>query len=843
MDMKKLLALLFIMCASAAMAADDAHDHKNHKAAPLFAGLGNHHHPVSTKSELAQKYFDQGLIFVYAFNHTEAVRSFREAARIDPQCAMAYWGVALALGPNINAMMLPEAALEAYEALQKAIELSPQASERDRAYITALSRRYVKEPTADRKALDEAYASAMRELARRYPEDSDALTLFAESLMDTMPGDYWMKDGRAKAATVEIIAALEAAMARDPANPGAHHYYIHALEASPTPERAIASADRLRDLVPGAGHLVHMPAHIYMRVGRYHDATLANERAVESDRNYHTQCHAIGGIYPVIYIPHNHHFLWASTTMEGRSAKAMEAARYMAANVDRKLIREPGYGTIQHYVITPLYAMVRFQKWDEILKEPAPERDLLYLTAIWHYARGMAFAKKKSFDESRRELESLIPIAADKSLESVTIWDINTTAALVRIAREVLAGELAFEQGDYAEAVSRLEEAVRLEGELRYDEPAPWHYPVRQSLGGVLLAAGRAAEAERIFAEDLKRNPENGWSLYGLSLSLKSQGDKKAAEEARERFEKAWAYSDIKLSEAWPWKSTGKEIKKEKTGKKHSDKSANTMPVIKSVELSTRVTLEYTEQGNARGVPVILLHGYTDSLHSFDLVMPRLPRSFRVFALSQRGHGGSSRPASYSPRDFAADVAAFMDKLKIKSAVIVGHSMGSYIAQRFAIDYPDRTMGLVLAGSFTTYKGNPEVLNLRDALASKLTDPIDRSFAREFQVSTIIRPVPEKFLETVIEESVRLPVRVWKSALEAFLEDDSSGELSRIKAPTLIVWGDRDSLFLRKEQDTLASRIRGARLVVYSGTGHALHWEEPDRFASDLAAFTDKLVR
>lgn len=840
--MKTILTIL-IACALAIPASVGADDHKNHNATPLFAGLGNHHHSVTTKSELAQKYFDQGLIFVYAFNHAEAVRSFREAARLDPECAMAYWGVALALGPNINATMPEEAARIAYEALQKAIELSPRASERDRAYIEALSRRYVKEPAADRKSLDEAYAAAMRELARRYPEDADALTLFAESLMDTMPGDYWMKDGRAKPATLEIIAALEAAIARDPDNPGAHHFYIHALEASPTPERAIASADRLRDLVPGAGHLVHMPAHIYMRVGRYHDATIANERAVESDRNYHTQCHAIGGIYPVIYIPHNHHFLWASTTMEGRSAKAMEAARFMAANVDRKLIREPGYGTIQHYVITPFYAMVRFQKWDDILKEPAPDRDLLYPTAIWHYARGVAFAKKKMFKESQQELENLIPIAADKSLESVTIWDINTTASLVKIARETLAGELAFEQGDIAQAVSRLEEAARLEGELRYDEPAPWHYPVRQSLGGVLLAAGRAKEAERVFAEDLKRNPENGWSLYGLSLSLKAQGNKKAAQEARNRFEKAWAYADINLNETWPWKSTGKEFKKEKTGKKNSEASASATPAIKSVELATEVTLQYTEQGNVRGIPVILLHGYTDSLHSFDLVMPRLPRHFRVFALSQRGHGGSSRPASYSPRDFASDVAAFMDKLRIKSAVIVGHSMGSYIAQRFAIDYPDRVMGLVLAGSFSTVKGNPEVLNLRDAVVSKLSDPIDRSFAREFQVSTISRAVPEKFLETVIDESAKVPARVWKSALEALLEDDSSGELSLIKAPTLIVWGDRDSLFLRKEQDTLASRIRGARLVVYFGTGHALHWEEPERFAADLVTFVESLDR
>jgi pimeloyl-ACP methyl ester carboxylesterase len=532
--------------------------------------------------------------------------------------------------------------------------------------------------------------------------------------------------------------------------------------------------------------------------------------------------------------------------MEGRSARAMEAARYMAANVDRKLIREPGYGTIQHYVITPLYALVRFAKWDEILKEPAPDRDLLYPTAIWNYARGMAFAKKKLFDQAQRELENLNRIAEDKSLESVTIWDINTTASLVRIAREVLAGELAFERGDYEQAIRRLKEAARLEGELRYDEPAPWHYPVRQSLGGVLLAAGRAAEAEKIFAEDLKRNPENGWSLYGLSLSLKARGDKRAAQEARARFEKAWAYADVNLNESWPWKSSGKEFKEtgEKADKKYeSESSANATPAIKSVELSAEVTLQYVEQGDERGIPVILLHGITDSLHSFDLMMPRLPRRFRVFALSQRGHGDSSRPASYRTRDFASDAAAFMDKMKIKSAVIVGHSMGSYIAQRFAIDYPDRTLGLVLIGSFSTLRGNREVAAFRDSVVSKLSDPVDRGFVREFQASTITRSVPEKFFETVIEESAKVPARVWKLALEALLEDDSSTEIGNIKAPTLIVWGDRDSFFLRKEQDTLASRITGARLVIYSGTGHAPHWEEPDRFASDLAAFTDKLIR
>ena len=466
---------------------------------------------------------------------------------------MAYWGAALALGPNINATMSEEAAKEAFEAVQRAVELSGAVSEQERAYIEALSRRYVKHPAADRRALDESYAAAMGQLAKRYPDDPDAVTLFAEALMDTMPWDYWTKDGKAKPATLEILSALESALARDPLHPGANHFYIHAVEASPNPEKALKSADRLRDLVPAAGHLVHMPAHIYMRVGRYHDATIANERAIDSDRNYTTQCHA-KGLYPVTYVPHNHHFLWASVTMEGRSTKAIETARYMASHIDTKLLREPGYGTIQHYLVTPLYALVRFAKWDEILREPAPDKDLLYPTAVKHYADGMAYAKKGLFKEAERELESLTRIAQDRSLESVTIWDINTTASLVKIAREVLAGELAFELGDYKGAIARLKEGVRLEGELRYDEPPPWHTPVRHSLGGLLLASGQAQEAEKVFREDLRRNPENGWSLYGLSLSLKAQGQKKNAAELQKRFEKAWAYADVKLSDLWLWK-------------------------------------------------------------------------------------------------------------------------------------------------------------------------------------------------------------------------------------------------------------------------------------------------
>ncbi len=517
------------------------------RTAPLFDNLGNYHHPISTSSELAQRYFDQGLILAYGFNHAEAARSFREAARLDPNCAICYWGVALVLGPNINAAMEAEAVPEAWQALQKAQELSENASEKERAYIQALTKRYSSQPVENQKANDIAYAKAMREVQRRYPDDLDAATLFAEALMDTMPWQYWTKDGEPKPETGELLATLESILERNPDHPGANHMYIHAVEASPNPDRGIASADRLRNLVPGAGHLVHMPSHIYIRVGRYHDAVLANQRAIEADQDYVTQCHA-QGIYPLGYMPHNHHFLLASAAIAGESELAIQAAHHTAAMADQKMMREPGYGTLQHYYSIPLYTLAKFGKWDEILAEPAPAEDLKYPTGVWHYARGLAFTAKGQPQEAAQELAQLKAIAADPSLEKVTIWDINTSSSLLNIASEVLAGELAAKQGDYENAIAYLETAVSLEDNLNYDEPPPWLSPVRESLGAVLLEAGRAAEAERVYREDLKRFPENGWSLYGLAQSLRVQGKAEEARTVQARFEKAWKYGDATLS-------------------------------------------------------------------------------------------------------------------------------------------------------------------------------------------------------------------------------------------------------------------------------------------------------
>jgi tetratricopeptide (TPR) repeat protein len=519
-------------------------DDTAYRIAPLLEGMGDLHHRITTNNEMAQRFFNQGMVLSYGFNHEEARRSFAEAARLDPECAMAYWGIALVLGPNINAPMEEDAVQPAFEAIQTALSLAPNASEKEKAFIQALSTRYSTHPEEDREYLDIAYAEAMRELARNYPDDPDATALLAEALMDLHPWDYWEKDGRPRSWTPEILNVLESGLERWPDHPGLNHFYIHAVEASTDPGRATESADRLRDLVPGAGHLVHMPAHIYIRTGRYNDAITANERAIEADSEYINQCRT-QGIYPVAYVPHNHHFLSAAAAMAGVRAKAVSAARHMAMHQGHELMRKPGYGTLQHYTTISYYAMVRFGMWDEILKDPAPDPDLRYPTGIWHFARGMAYTKTDRLNEAEQELVKLKNIAADTTLRSVTIWDINTTDNLVQIANEILHSEILAKHRRYDESIAHLRRAVQFENDLLYDEPPPWYIPARHYLGAVLLEAGNAAAAELVYKEDLITFPENGWALYGLYLSLSAQGEDEEASLVKKRFDDAWAYARL----------------------------------------------------------------------------------------------------------------------------------------------------------------------------------------------------------------------------------------------------------------------------------------------------------
>lgn len=513
--------------------------------APRLQNLGNHKFPVTTNSERAQIFINQAVMLTYGFNHAEAFRSFREAARLDPDCAMAYWGMALVLGPNINMAMAAESEPKAYELIQKALTLGKSASEKERAYIEALAERYTNAEKPDRSVLDRAYVEAMLDLHRHYPEDLDAATLYAEAVMDLRPWNYWTRDGQPYPETSEVLRVLESVLERNPNHPGAIHYYIHTVEFA-RPELAEAGAERLRHLAPGAGHLVHMPSHIFRRIGRYHEASKSNEDAIAADENYITQCRA-QGVYPLAYYPHNIHFLWDSATMEGRSHVAVDAARKSSSAIPEGAWRE--IPLLHQFLVAPLFAYTRFGEWDLILSEPKPPQESPFWTGVWHYARAMAFAAKGKLDEAGRELDTLDLIADDASLEGLRVtFSRNGAKAILEIAREVVAGELAAKMGEFDQAVARLHRAALLEDNLIYNEPPDWHVPVRQSLGAILLEAGRPAEAEAVYWQDLDRNRENGWSLYGLMQSLREQGKTEEAVVVENRFRRAWGKADVELT-------------------------------------------------------------------------------------------------------------------------------------------------------------------------------------------------------------------------------------------------------------------------------------------------------
>jgi tetratricopeptide (TPR) repeat protein len=507
-------------------------------------GLGSYRMPVRAATPTARAWFDQGLVLAYAFNHDAAARSFLKAAEHDPRCAMCWWGAALVLGPHLNAAMDPSNAPAAFERVQRAARLARAGRERD--LVDALSRRYAVPSTpADRPVLDQAYAQAMRDVVARHPDDIDVRVLLAEALMDLHPWDFHDRAGEPRAWTGEIVALLEGVLREAPEHPGANHLYIHVLEASRTPERALDSARRLHDLAPGAGHLVHMSAHIYMRTGRYHEASEANLRAITADRQTLIACGNPAGLYRDGYVPHNHHFLHASSMMEGASRQALDAADEVARRMDVARSRRPGYEALQHYWVTPYLARVRFGRWDELAALPAPPADLPYPTAIWHYARGMGLLRLGHTDQAMLALQGLATIAAHPEMEAAHVWGLNSLASILRIAERQFAGELASVRGDHAAAIGAMREAVALQDQLDYDEPEPWYMPARQALGAVLLAAGRPDEAQLVYEEDLRRHPENGWSLFGLVQALDAQ--RRPAQEARARLQAAWRHADVKL--------------------------------------------------------------------------------------------------------------------------------------------------------------------------------------------------------------------------------------------------------------------------------------------------------
>jgi tetratricopeptide (TPR) repeat protein len=512
--------------------------------APVFAGLGAHRHPISTRNPKTQMFFDQGVNLLFGFNHAEAIRSFREAARLDPDCAMCWWGVAFALGPNINLPMPDDAVAPAWAALAKARALAPKASPQERAWIDALAVRYSPDPKADRHALDEAFAKAMGELWRAHPDDLDAGTFYAEAMMDTQAWDYWQADGvTPKGHAPEIVATLEEIIRRAPYHPGALHLYIHAVEATTTPERAEVAADRLLKLMPGAGHIVHMPSHIYYRVGRYEDAERVNELAAKVDEDYIAACKA-QGYYPAGYYGHNIHFLWTSNEMEGRYQAALDAARRLIKAVDPYALAKD-VPSVEIYAFTPIATELRFEKWDAVLAEPPPPKALLLDRAIDLYARGVAFAAKadlKDAEAARSELDAVINTA---DFGRYANWGIPARP-MASLGLTLLDAEIARAKGDKAGAVARFRAAYQMQKDIGYSEPPYWHQPVAHLLGAALLDNHQPAEAEAVYRESLKTYRNDGWALFGLAQALRAQG--KDAADVDAQFRKAWARADVKLT-------------------------------------------------------------------------------------------------------------------------------------------------------------------------------------------------------------------------------------------------------------------------------------------------------
>lgn len=541
-DYSKQVGMNYIKCMPAKFLLTDVDTTK--QISPLFENLGNHSYKVSTTNALAQRFFNQGLRLTYAFNHAEAHRSFMEASRLDPNLAMAFWGQAYALGPNINDPQPDDARKTKYnEAIAKAISLSPKASKKEQALINALTHRYSSDFGKDVSELNRNYMDAMTNVVAEYPEDSDILTLYAASVMNTVPWNYWDKDGNASTNISEAKTALEKAMVLSPDNPGAHHYYIHMVEL-PMPDLAIPSADKLGTLMPGAGHIVHMPSHIYIRVGRYKDAVLVNQKAILADEDYISQCYA-QGMYPLGYYPHNIHFLWSAASLLGNSEIAIDAAKKTAEKVPVGEMKELHF--LQNFAATPLLAYTRFGKWNDILTYPKPNDDIKHLKLIWHYARGVAFVRNNNNKEAKEELDAIQILIGDPDMENILATGFDNGTTIAKLAYEVVAGEIALLDKNFNIAIKHFENAVEMEDNLIYNEPAAWYIPPRQNLGAALLKAGRYNEAENVYLDDLKDLRQNGWSLMGLYESLIAQEKLDEATAIMQEFNTAWQDADIEI--------------------------------------------------------------------------------------------------------------------------------------------------------------------------------------------------------------------------------------------------------------------------------------------------------
>ncbi|WP_136481353.1 hypothetical protein [Cognatitamlana onchidii] len=525
----------------------DAAWYKENNIAPLLDGYDVINYPITTNNPLVQKYFNQGMALAYAFNHAEAARSFYYATKLDPKCAMAFWGFAYVLGPNYNAGMEPDNYERAYKAIQTALTLSKNTTTKEKEFIEAMAMRYAPEPPQDRHQLDVDYSKALKKLYQKYPKDSEISSLYAESIMNLHPWDLYDKFGDAKPWTPEIVKLLETLIDQYPKHPGAHHFYIHAVEASNTPERSNGSAKVFdQGLVPGSGHLLHMPSHTYIRTGDYHKGTLSNIAAVKADSIYVTTCHAQGA-YPLGYYPHNYHFMAATATLEGNSHWAMIGANKVSNHVHPEIMKEPGWGTLQHYYTIPYYVAVKFKMWDDILKRDLKTYDLKYPSAIKHYAEGMAYLGKHDIEKAQEALYKLEVLAKDESLNDITIWDINSVFTLVQIAEKVLRAEILATQGDYERSINLLKKAVFMEDQLNYNEPPDWFFSIRHHLGDKQIKAKHYEEAITTYKEDLAHFPKNGWAYHGLKKAYTALNDVENIAQVNGLLSESWAHADFEI--------------------------------------------------------------------------------------------------------------------------------------------------------------------------------------------------------------------------------------------------------------------------------------------------------
>ena len=531
------ISVVLILVLSAAAFAQDHAAHHATKPVSLVSGLSDLHHPVSTRNSQAQAFFDQGLRFIYAFNHDEAARSFQHAGELDPKLAMAWWGVAEAIGPNYNDPADDERFVKAHAAIQRAADLSGNASPSEKAYINAMAKRFPADPKADRRKAAEDYHDAMREVSKNFPDDPDAATLFAEAGMNLHPWGLWHADGNPEEGTLEIVSTLESVIARNPNHLGAIHYYIHSVEASPHPERALAAASRLPSLAPAAGHIVHMPAHVYIRTGDYEAGVKTNEKAAAADRAY-LEASGQQGMYPMMYYSHNLHFIAMCAAMNGNYAEAKKGADMLAAHIGPHLKEMP---PLEGFMTIPLSVDIRFHQWLSILKTPKPDDSMQTTVGFWHFARGLALAGTGKVTEAEAEyafMDAAVKATPDDAIFQMPIN--NKTKDILTIARDVLGAKIAMAKKDMPSTIAQLREAVAIQDTLKYNEPQDWFYPVRESLGAALLMSDDNAGAEKVFREDLQRNPRNPRSLFGLGQALKGQGKDYDAGFVEQQFQEAW---------------------------------------------------------------------------------------------------------------------------------------------------------------------------------------------------------------------------------------------------------------------------------------------------------------